>query len=349
MEIPFLKPDIRQSDINRMVKSLKTSWLVPGQESKTVENKLKSYLKVKHAKLTSSCTTALHAALIMCGVKEGDEVITTPVSWVATSNVILYLKAKPVFVDIDETGCLNPDLIEAKITPKTKAIIVVHYCGQLADMKKINKIAKKHGLKVIEDAAHCLLKGIGTGDYACLSFHAAKNITSGQGGAIISNSPIDNRIIYHGVEKIDGKRVMTGFGFKGEMTDFQAALLIGQINRLEQTLAKRKKVFENYTRELFYTELDFPEQKRPSAYHMFIVWSDAGKRDLIRKKLLAKGIETSIHYSPIHLEPYYQQLGFKKGSFPIAEKTGEEVITLPTYALTKKQQDYVIRSLKEVL
>lgn len=323
--IPFINPNIKDVDIKRMVKSLKSGWLVPGQYSKEFEKKLGDYLKIKNVKLTNSCTTALYASLVMCGVKEGDEVITTPMSWVATSNVILSLGAKPVFVDIDETGCLNPDLIESKITYKTKVILTVHLYGQLSDMKKINSIAKKYGLKVIEDAAHCLLKGIGTGDYACLSFHAAKNITCGQGGAIVSKHKIDDRILYHGVEKIDGNRKMTGFGMKGEMTDFQAALLIGQLERYDETLKKREKVFKDYEEGLFYSDLEYPALKRKSAYHLFVIFTE--NREGVRNKLK---LETSIHYEPIHTEPFYDGLGYKRDC-PVAEEWGRKVISLPTY------------------
>ncbi len=344
MKIDFIRPNINNSDIQRMVKSIQTGWLAPGVQTKEVEKKLSSYLKIKNVVLTNSCTTALHASLIMCGVKEGDEVITSPMSWVATANVILYLKAKPVFVDVDETGCLNPNLIEAKITKKTKAIIPVYYCGQLADMKKINRIAKKHKLKVIEDAAHAPIKGIGTGDYACLSFHVAKNLTCGQGGAIVSRHPIDRRLLYHGVERKNGKRRMTGFGLKGEMTDFQAALLSGQIDRLSENLAKRRNVFDRYIEGLFFSGAGWILQKRKSAFHLFVVLVE--NRDKIREKLKKAGVETSIHYKPIHLEPYYQRLGYKRDC-PVAESWGKKIISLPTYPDLNTKE--VIKQLKKTL
>lgn len=318
-----------------MVRSIKTGWFAPGEYTEKVEEGLEDYLNIRNVALTNSCTSALHASLIMAGVGKGDEVITTPMSWVATANVIRYVGAKPVFVDVDQTGCIDPRKVRP--TKKTKAIIAVHYCGQLADIPAL----KDFGVPVIEDAAHCLMKGVGEGDYTCFSFHAAKNLTCGNGGAIASNHPIDRRLLYHGVEKIDGKRVMTGFGFKGQITDFQAALLLGQIKRIDKTQKQRERVFKRYLKAFDC----HPAQERPHAYHMFVIFTK--DRDAIREELLEKGIETSIHYSPIHLEPYY--LGFKTGSFPIAEKIGREVITLPTYNLTKKQQDYVIKEVAKCL
>ena len=344
--IPFLKPDIREEDIERMNESIRTGWLVPGKYSQEFEDKLKSYFKVKYAKLTNSCTMALEASLIMAGVgfEEDDEVITTPLSWVGTSNVILYLGAKPVFADVDDTGCINPDEILKKITPKTKAIIPVHLYGQLADMYRINKIAGEHGLKVIEDAAHSPIPGIGTGDYACLSFHAAKNLTSGQGGAILSNHPIDERLLYHGVEHIDGKRRMTSFGYKGEMTDFQAALLSGQIDRSEENTNKRLAVFMRYINGLV-GKVKFPNcLERPSAYHLFVIYMK--NRDEVRKKL-EKICQTSIHYEAIYLEPFYDDYPH---DCPIAERMGQEIISLPTYPdLTEEEQDLIIKTLCEKL
>lgn len=345
MKIDFIKPNINESDIERMNEAIRSGWLAPGKYCEELEERLKEYLGVKYVKLTSSCTAALHAALILAGVKEGDEVITTPLSWVATSNVILYLKAKPVFSDVDDTGCIDTRKIE--ITSKTKAIIAVDLYGQKADYKAL----KSFGVPVIEDAAHCLMPV--DGDYACFSFHAAKNLTCGNGGAIASNNPIDERLFYHGVERIDGKRVMTDFGYKGEMTDFQAALLIGQLERIEETQRKRKEVFNRYYQKLVaprsyevaYRGRVWHRIDNPHAYHLFVTFCK--NRDEVRKKLAKKGIETSIHYPAIHLEPYYQKLGFRKGSFPIAEKMAEEVISLPTYPqLTEEEQDYIINNLK---
>jgi dTDP-4-amino-4,6-dideoxygalactose transaminase len=348
MKVDFLQPGIRNEDILRAIKSLRSGWLVPDKYTLEFEKKLGQYLRGE-AVMTSSCTAALHIALIMAGVGKGDEVITTPLSWVATANVILYQGAKPVFVDVDpRTGLI--DIEKIHITQKTKAVIPVHLYGQMVDMRALRRKVGK--VCIIEDAAHALeaeRDGICPGEkgIACFSFHAAKNITCGNGGAIVSpDSEYATLLRRHGVVNRDGKRVQMELGYKYESTDFQAALLIGQLKRIEETRMARRKVFNRY-RDAFEGMIDFPDEVPGThACHMFVIWVDPKRRDKIRQKLYEKGIQTSIHYEPIHLEPYYREMGFKAGMFPIAEKLGSSTITLPTYALSKTKQDYVI---KEVL
>ena len=345
MKVDFLKPNIRKSDIDRMIKSIQTGWLVHGEYTNIFERKLDKFIKGTSF-MTSSCTAALHMSLILLGIKKGDEVITTPLSWVSTANVILYQGAKVVFADVDPlTGILDIEDVKRKITPKTKAIIVVHYCGQMADMVAFSKL----GIPIIEDAAHALeaeREGIRPGQLgftACLSFHAAKNITCGQGGAIITKEKEKCKLLVRdGVKNIDGKRIMLEFGYKYDSTDFQAALLIGQIDRIKKSHAKRLEVYKRYE-NAFQGKISFPKRTGTHACHMFIIWVNPLRRDVIREELEEKGIQTSIHYNPIHLEPYYQKIGYKNVSLPIAERLGASTITLPTYALTKKQQDYVIQ------
>lgn len=343
MKIEFLKPDIREADIRRMVKSLKTGWLVRGTYTRELEAALDRFLG-NTSLVTSSCTASMHMALVLAGVKKGDEVITTPMSWVATSNVILYQGAKVVFADIDpRTGILDIEEVKKKITKKTKAIILVHLYGQMADMRAFAKL----GIPVIEDSAHALeaeRNGVKPGQLgfaACFSFHAAKNITSGQGGAIVTRD-IErcHLLVRDGVRNINDKRVMVDFGYKYDLTDFQAALLIGQLKRIEQTHAARVDVFRRYE-DAFRGRVAFPERSGKHACHMFVILVGPGRRDAIRANLAAKGIQTSIHYTPIHLDPYYRKIS--RVSLPHAEKFGASVITLPTYALRKAEQNYVIK------
>lgn len=349
MKVDFLRPNITEEDIARMSDSIRSGWLVHGPYTKKLEMLLDEHLE-NSSFITASCTAALHMSLILANVGEGDEVITTPISWVATANVILYQGAKVVFCDVDpKTGILDLDQVERSITKKTKAIIVVHLYGQMADMRRLYRIANKHGVKVIEDAAHALeaeRDGIRPGQLgftACLSFHAAKNVTAGQGGAIITKDKDRCKLLVRdGVQNINGKRVMTDWGYKYDLTDFQAALMIGQVERLKDSHAARQRVFQRYTDEL---KCEFPKTTGTHACHMFVIWVD--NRDEVRVKLLERGIETSIHYPCIHLEPFYQKLGFKKGMFPHAERMGERTITLPTYALTKEEQDYVIEEVNK--
>jgi len=343
MKVEFLNPNIRSSDIKRMVASLKTGWLVRGPYTKTLELEMGSFLKGECV-ITSSCTASLHMALTLAGVKKGDEVITTPISWVATSNVIMYEGAKVVFADVDpETGILDIKEVKKKITPKTKAIILVHLYGQMADMRAFSKL----GVPIIEDAAHALeaerdgLKPGQLGIAACFSFHAAKNLTAGQGGAIITRDRAKcELLIRDGVRNINGKRTMVDFGHKYDLTDFQAALLIGQLRRVDATHAKRLAVYKRYE-QAFAGKVSFPKRTGKHACHMFVIWVDPDRRDEIRAELEGVGIQTSIHYTPIHLEPFYRAR--QKVSLPIAEKLGASTITLPTYHLTRKQQNYVIK------
>lgn len=361
MKVPFLQPDIRQSDINRMVSSIKTGWLIHGMHTQILERQLKDYLGVADVVMTGSCTAALHISLMLAGVKSGDEVITSPISWVATSNVILHRGAKVVFADVDKkTGLIDLDEVQKKITKRTKAIILVHYCGEMVDMKRLAIIAKRHNIKVIEDSAHALesyrnnVRPGQLGFSSCLSFHVAKNITSGQGGAFVTNNKELGRkariLRRDGVVNLKGKRVMTMLGDKFDATDFQAALLIGQLGRIRDIHKRRRLIFDRYAKAFTKMEIKFPRyaSSKNHACHMFTIWVDSAKRDQIRTDLATRGIETSIHYTPIHLEPYYKEtFGYKIGDFPNAEWIGASTITLPTYGkLSKAQQDFVIKSIE---
>jgi dTDP-4-amino-4,6-dideoxygalactose transaminase len=347
MRIPFLKPDIRKSDIARAVRSIQTGWLVHGEYTHQFEQELNRFLE-NTSFITSSCTASLHMALILAGVKKGDEVITTPMSWVSTANVVFYQGAKVVFADVDPlTGILDIEDVKRKITRKTKAVIVVHLYGQMADMLEFSKLP----VPVIEDCAHALeaerdgVKPGQLGFAGCFSFHAAKNITCGQGGAIVTPEIEKCKLLVRdGVRNIDGKRVMLDFGYKYDSTDFQAALLIGQMKRIRETHTKRLEVYQRYE-EAF--EGMCPARTGTHAAHMFVIWTK--RRDAVRRRLAEKGIDTSIHYQPIHKEPWYQKHGYKNVHLPVTEKMGEEIITLPTYALTKRQQDYIIKEIKKCI
>ncbi len=363
-KIPFLKPAITDKDIALMLESINTTWLVSGEYTETLESDLTKYFAAKDAAVLSSATAALHLSLILAGVGEGDEVITTPISWVATSNVILYQQATPVFVDVDlNTGLIDVDQIEAKITKKTKAILIVHLNGLMVDMKKLKAIADKYNIPVIEDAAHALeakRDGIRPGELgltACLSFHAAKNITSGQGGAcVVNDKKLGERLKLlrrDGVLNRDGKRVMYELGYKYDLTDFQAAMLIGQLARVKETHEKRMEVYRYYMDLLKDSNMRYitPPSNVVHAAHMFMVFVNPDKRDMVRDVMYDAGIETSIHYPPIHLEPYYvKRFGYKPGSFPAAEQYGASAITLPTYSgLATREQEYIVETLKGAL
>jgi len=360
MKVPFLNPDIREADIQRMAKSVRSGWIARGPYAPQLEQMLAEYLEAPHAVVISSCTAALHTSLMLAGVTRGDEVITTPLSWVATSNVILYERATPVFADVDPaTGILDIREVEKKITKKTKAVILVHLYGQMADMKAYRKLGKKYGLAIIEDAAHALeatRDGYRPGQLgfsACFSFHAAKNITSGQGGALILNTPAHaeraNLLKRDGVVGTNEHRRMVDFGHMHNLTDFQAALLVGQLGRVRQTHKKRLAIFERYERAFRghpHIRLFARVPGSLHACHMFMIQVDPAFRGEARRRLTDLGVQTSIHYDPIHLEPFYtKKFGFKTGDFPVAESLGASLITLPTYSrLTSPEQKHVIKS-----
>lgn len=364
MKVQFLRPNISDRDIKAAASVLKSGWLVLGDEGRKFEKKFAEYLGVREVVLTNSCTTSIHLSLMLAGVKPGDEVITTPLSYVATANPVIWCGATPRFVDVEpETGLIDVKKIERAITKKTKAIIPVHLYGQMADMQKLHKIASKYGLAIIEDAAHAIeskrdgAKPGQLGLAACFSFHVAKNITSGEGGALVT----DNRELAErarllrrdGVRNIGLERKMEVLGYKYLTTDFQAAMLSSQLKRIDENWRRRKKLFERYSEAFEKAGIKFPKTLPgvKHAYHMFIIWINPKKRISTMESLKKAGIQTSIHYNPIPLEPYYRKaFGCKKGDFPVAERLGLATITLPLYpALTEKQQDYVIKTLNSVI
>lgn len=358
MRVSFLNPNVLPEDIKAVTNVLKSGWLATGPELKSFETKLAEYMGLPFTVSDSSGTAALHTALLAAGVGPGDEVITTPLTFWATSNVVLFVGAKLVFVDVDpDTGLISVPAIEKAITKKTKAIIPVHLYGQMADMKAIAKIAKKHKLKVIEDAPHALeasRDGVRPGQLsfaACFSFHAAKNITSGEGGAVgVHTAKIAEEVrLYNdsGSDRSGKIRHMTRLGYKYSMTNMQGAMLLGQLARIEKVWKKRRDIFDYYTKAL----KDVPGitlirelENAKHGCHMFTIVVDPKKRDAIRASLKEAGVPADIHYNPVHLEPYYMKtLKYKKGMYPVAERIGLGTITLPLYPkLTKAEQEFVV-------
>jgi UDP-4-amino-4-deoxy-L-arabinose-oxoglutarate aminotransferase len=363
MKVQFLNPYLSKRDIDSVVKVLKSGWLVLGKISQDFEEKFAKYLGCKHAILTNSATNSIYLSLLGLGIKPGDEVITTALSYVATANPILYCGATPVFVDVEpDTGLLDIKKVEKAITPKTKAIIVVHLYGQMVDMIGLKKIIKNKKIVVIEDAAHAIeakrdeCQPGQLSDAACFSFHVAKNITAGQGGCIVTNSSklyeFAKLARRDGVRNVGMNRYMEILGYKFLMTDFQAAMLGSQLKRIDKQRLKRKNIYKKYAKEFLKAGIKFPKTGASCkhAYHMFVIWVEPKKRDEIRVKLEKVGIQTSVHYNPIHLEPFYKKtFGYKPGDFPIAEKLGSSTITLPLHLfLTIKQQDYIIRNVIKI-
>lgn len=373
MKIEFFKHNIEQDDIKRATDVLNSIFLTTGQVVSEFENSFASYLEARHAIGVTSCTAALHLSLLAYSIGRGDEVITTPMSFCATSNSILHAGATPVFVDIEkETGDINAELIEAAITKTTKAIMPVHLYGQMCDMKKIRTIADKYGLIVIEDAAHAIeaeRDGVRVGELsetACFSFYATKNITSGEGGAVTTSSSEKADIIrmlrLHGIDKSAIDRYtkvyqhwdMPVLGWKYNMDNIHAALLVGQLQRIDELWSQRDRISKIYEDELDGIKdlklLKTVENSR-HARHLFTILVKEDKRDSILHELQNRGIGVAVNYRPIHLLKYYREtFGYKEGDFPVAEDIGNRTISLPLYPrLDNAEVSYVIESLKKVL
>lgn len=373
MKIEFFKHNIDQDDINRATAVLNSIFLTTGHVVSEFEDTFSSYLRTRYAIGITSCTAALHLSLLAFGIGRGDEVITTPMSFCATSNAILHAGANPVFVDVEEnTGNLDADLVESAITKKTRAIIPVHLYGQMCDMKRLQSLAKKYNLKLIEDAAHAIeAKRDNTvvgqlSDVACFSFYATKNITSGEGGAITTNNKhlaeTFRMLRLHGIDKSAADRYtkkykhwdMPLLGWKYNMDNIQASLLIGQLRRIEDLWQKREVLWRIYEEELSNIKGVSVLETLPNvkhARHLFTVLVPAGKRDRILHGMQNSGIGVAVNYRPIHLLRFYKKtFGYRKGDFPVAEEIGRRTLSLPFYpSLDVRKVKYIVKVLKEEL
>ncbi len=361
--IPISKPLIGEEEILEVKKILTSGHLVQGDKVEKFESEFSKYIGVKYAVATCNGTTALHTALLACGITEGDEVITTPFSFIASSNSILFCRAKPVFVDIDpETFNINPDLIEEKITEKTKAIVVVHLYGMPAEMEKIMKIAKKYNLLVIEDAcqahgAEYKGKKVGSiGHIACFSFYPTKNITTGEGGMITTNDDKlyeKARMIRNHGQRFIGEYSHRILGYNYRMTEIQAAIGLVQLRKLESFIEKRIE----HARYLNNGLMDVSEIITPKirenirhVFHQYTIRVLDGKRDYVIKQMERNGIQTRVYYPlPIYKQPLYKNLGYRE-ELPEAERASREVLSLPVHpSLSKEELNEIIHSLKTTL
>ena len=352
MKIEFYKHNIGKDEKKKVLECLDGIFLTTGSYVAEFEKKFSAYLNLQHAVGLTSCTAALHLSLLALGIGNGDEVITTPMTFIATATAIMQAGAKPVFVDVRrDTGLIDHEKIENAVTGRTKAIIPVHLYGQMCDMKKIRTIADKYNLKIIEDAAHCIegkRDGIGPGqlgDAACFSFYATKNITSGEGGALATNNrKLAEKVTVlrqHGMSVEAADRYagaykhwdMIEFGWKYNMDNIQAALLLPQLERIDTLWDKRKKIYNKYIKLLKDVPgITYPaiDSESKSAYHMFTIWVNKDKRDYALGKLSENGIGVAVNYRAIHLLTYFRKhFGYKRGDFPVAEEIGDRTISLP--------------------
>ena len=372
-KVEFFKHNIGPQEIARLTEVLNTPILTTGAVVQEFEERFAAELGAPHAVGVTSCTAALHLSLLAYDVGPGDEVITSPMTFVATSNAVLHAGASPVFVDVEpETGNIDAELIERAITPKTKAILPIHLYGQMCDMKQIRKLADLHNLIVIEDAAHALeaeRDGVRPGqlsDAACFSFYPTKSITSGEGGAVVTNSAEIaarlKKLRLHGMDLSAIDRYSKRYqhwdadcvGWKYNMDNIQAALLVPQLEHLEERWRRREEICHRYVEALRGVQgLGFPAvlPDSKSGRHLFTIWVAPERRDETLWKLEERGIGVAVNYRAIHLLSYYRRtFEYGESMFPVAERIGESTISLPLYPkLTNKEVDYVITAVREAL
>ncbi len=369
---------IDDADIRAVVNVLKSDYLTCGPKIEEAEAKLCEVTGAKHAVLIANGTAALHATCFAAGIRPGDEVITTPITFAASANCALYCGGRPVFADINpETYNIDPACIEKCISNKTKAIVAVDFTGQAVEIRRIREICDKYGLIFIEDAAHSLgtkYDGNPVGSLADMtefSFHPVKTCTAGEGGAITTNDDeLYKRLLLfrtHGItrnpewmnKESEGgwyyQQVALGYNYR--MTDIQAALLSSQLDKLEMFAARRKELVKRYN-DAFSKMPEITVQKEipesDTIRHLYILQFNlemlkCGRREIFNA-LQAEGVGVNVHYIPTYTFPYYQELGYKMGSCPNAEKLYERIISIPLYySLTNEQQNKVVEAVKKVI
>jgi perosamine synthetase len=362
-KIPYANPYIDEEDVEAVAKAVREKRLSQGEYVETFERKFADYLGCDYALATMNGTSALHLAVCALGLGKGDEVIVPSFTFVASANCILYVGAKPIFVDIDEKSLnMDPAKVEEVVSKKTKAIIVVHYGGQTADMDPILEIAGNKGIHVIEDASEAhgaTYKGReagSMGDVSCFSFYPNKNMTTGEGGMLVtSNKQVAEkaRILRSHGQDSRFHHIMLGFNYK--MMDMQAALGLVQFKRLNQVIQMKKEAAAYYDFLLSgIDEIELP-YVMPNASHTYMFYTIKLKgesiRDRIKQHLADLYVETTIAFPPVHLQPFYKSMfGYKEGDLPVTEECAKRVLSLPMYShLQREDQQFIVKSIKEVL
>ncbi len=370
---------IDEDDIKAVADVLRSDYVTCGPNVTEMEKKLAEYCEAKYAVSMANGTAALHCACIAAGIKEGDEVITTPLTFAASANCVLYVGAKPVFADVDpETYNIDPESIRKNITDKTKAVIAVDYTGQCVENKKIREICDEYNLVFIEDAAHAIGsvydgKKVGSlADMTCFSFHPVKTITCGEGGAVTTNSEEYYKKLVlahtHGITHDESlmeeaphegpwyyEQISLGFNYR--LTDFQAALLTSQLKKLDTFKAKRKAIVKKYDSAFseipeLIVQKEIPESD--TCRHLYLLRLDLSKLNCTRRQFFdamsAENIQCQVHYVPTYLFPHYKHLGYKSGLCPNAEEIYKGILSIPLYpSLTDKDTDDVIAAVKKIV
>ena len=369
---------IDEEDCKAVHDVLLSDFITTGPKVAELESELCKLTGAKYAVAISNGTSALHAACYAAGIGEGDEVITTPITFAASANCALYCGAMPVFADIDpKTYNISPDEIEKKITARTKAVVAVDFTGQAVELDRIRKICEEHNLVLIEDAAHSIGtkyngKAVGSiADMTTFSFHPVKTITGGEGGAILTNDKkLYTRLINFRTHCItrdvnqmehepDGpwyyEQIDLGYNYR--MTDFQAALIISQLQKLDMFIKRRKEIVEIYNKAFADVPEIIVQQEIPQSdttRHLYIIQLDLDKLNCTRKDFFnamsAENVQCNVHYIPVYYFPYYEKLGFKRGICPNAEKLYEGMLSIPLYyGLTDEDVNSVITAVKKII
>ena len=366
--LPFTRPSIDERTIAEVSEVLRSGWLTTGPKCQALEAALSERFGGRPVRLVNSGTASLELALRLCDIGPGDEVITTPMSWVATANVVLAVGATPVFVDA-EAGTRNIDLdrIEAAITPRTRALLPVDLAGLPVDRDRLNRLAATHGLRVVEDAAQSFGaqwggRAIGSfGDLVSFSFHANKNMTFGEGGCLVMNDDAEARrfelLRLQGVQRLpDGGMEVEAWGAKANMTDIAAAIGLGQLRSIDDFNLRRRQLarryFERWDRSLGF-ELPPEDTQMHGNWHMFqplLPRAFAATRADFVAGMKAQGIGVGVHYPAMHLFSMFRAMGHARGDFPVAEDIGERTVTLPLFpAMTDADVDRVCAAVATVM
>jgi perosamine synthetase len=374
--LPYARQTVEDDDVQAVVAALRSDWLTTGPRVEAFELAAASAVGARHAVAVSSGTAALHAAVFAAGIGPGDEVITSPLTFAASANAILYLGGTPVFADIrPDTLNVDPAAVAARVTPRTRAILSVDFAGQPCDLDGLGEISRARGLAMIEDAAHALGashlgRPVGAiADLTTFSFHPAKLITTGEGGMVTTNrddlAARLRRFRNHGLETDFRERTARGapyspmvdLGYNYRLTDLQCALGLSQLAKLESLLKRRVRVAERYSAALGRTDAVKVPAVLPhgrSAWHIFPVLLEleriSADRDTILAALRAEGIGAAVHYVPAYWHPYYERLGYRRGLCPRTEAAYERLLTLPLFpAMTDTDVDDVLTALRKVL
>lgn len=375
--IIFGSPVISQAEIDAVVRTMETCWIGTGPRVHEFQTKMAEYTGAQHALAVGSCTAALHLSMVVSGVQPGDEVITTAMTFCATANSIVHTGATPVFVDCQrDTMNIDPAAIEAAITPRTKAIVPVHFAGRPCDMDAIGAIAKKHNLLVIEDAAHAIetvYKGKKVGsisDLTCFSFYVTKNITTGEGGMVTTNNPeLAKKIQTYGLHGMSAdawsrfsdkgyKHYAVVFpGFKYNLTDLAASIGIVQMQSIDPWLRRRNEIWAQYDEAFADLPVVRPASEEPDTVHArhlytLMIRDDAKvTRDEFMGQMHQRKVGTGVHYRALHVHPYYaERFGYVPEQFPNAYWVGERTVSIPlTQKLTDREVERVIAAVRGIL